>query len=245
MTEPINKYRMKCLVVDDEPMAREGVIDYIDRLDFLEVKAACSSALEASSYLQQASVDLLFLDINMPYLSGMEFLESLDNAPLTILTTAYSEYALEGFRLQVADYLLKPFSFKRFHQAVTKAHQIFISRNSFTGAMELAPFLYIRQGDAYHKINWKDILYAEGMQNYVKLHFIKHTLIIHQTMSSLEESLPKSLFFRAHKSFLVNILHIDSVAGGRIFIGKHEVPVSRQKKEELLNTVVYKNLLGQ
>ena len=236
---------MKCIVIDDEPMAREGIIDYIDKVDFLEVESSFSSALEASTYLQQSSADLLFLDINMPYLSGMDFLESLDNAPLTILTTAYSEYALEGFRLQVVDYLLKPFPFKRFHQAVTKAYQMYLSRNSLSDTSETNPFLYIRQGDTFHKINRKDILYIEGMQNYVKLHFAKKTLIIHQTMSSLEESLPKSLFFRAHKSFLVNILHIDSVSGGRIFIGKHEIPVSRQKKEELLNTVVYKNMLGQ
>lgn len=236
---------MQCLIVDDEPMAREGIIDYIGKLDFLEVKYSCSSALEASSYLQHNSVDLLFLDINMPYLSGMDFLESLDNAPLTILTTAYSEYALEGFRLQAVDYLLKPFSFKRFHQATTKAYQMFLSRNSLPESAELNPFLYIRQAESYHKICWKDILYAEGMQNYVKLHFTKQTLIIHQTMSSLEESLPKNYFFRTHKSYLVNIFHIDSVSGGRIFIGKHEIPVSRQKKEELLNTVVYKNLLGQ
>lgn len=236
---------MKCIVIDDEPMAREGIIDYIDKVDFLEVESSFSSALEASTYLQQSSADLLFLDINMPYLSGMDFLESLDNAPLTILTTAYSEYALEGFRLQVVDYLLKPFPFKRFHQAVTKAYQMYLSRNSLSDTLETNPFLYIRQGDTFHKIDRKDILYIEGMQNYVKLHFAKKTLIIHQTMSSLEESLPKSLFFRAHKSFLVNVLHIDSVSGGRIFIGKHEIPVSRQKKEELLNTVVYKNMLGQ
>lgn len=236
---------MKCLVIDDEPMAREGIIDYIDKVDFLEVESTFSSALEASTYLQRSSADLLFLDINMPYLSGMDFLESLDNTPLTILTTAYSEYALEGFRLQVVDYLLKPFPFKRFHQAVTKAYQMYLSRNSLSDTLETNPFLYIRQGDTYHKINRKDILFIEGMQNYVKLHFGKKTLIIHQTMSSLEESLPKNLFFRAHKSFLVNIIHIDSVSGGRIFIGKHEIPVSRQKKEELLNTVIYKNLIGQ
>lgn len=236
---------MKCLVIDDEPMAREGIIDYIDKVDFLEVESSFSSALEASTYLQQSSADLLFLDINMPYLSGMDFLESLDNAPLTILTTAYSEYALEGFRLQVVDYLLKPFPFKRFHQAVTKAYQMYLSSNSLSDTLETNPFLYIRQGDTYHKINRKDILFIEGMQNYVKLHSGKKTLIIHQTMSSLEESLPKKLFFRAHKSFLVNILHIDSVSGGRIFIGKHEIPVSRQKKEELLNTVIYKNMIGQ
>ena len=241
MPQLINNTPIKCLVVDDEPMAREGIIDYIHKLDFLKVEASCSSALEASAYLQQTTVDLLFLDINMPYLSGMDFLESLDNAPLTILTTAYSEYALEGFRLQVVDYLLKPFSFKRFHQAAAKAYQMFLSRNTFSESAEPNPFLYIRQGDAYHKVNWKDILYAEGMQNYVKLHFSSQTLIIHQTMSSLEEALPKNLFFRAHKSYLVNILHI----GVKMFIGKHEIPVSRQKKEELLNTVVYKNLLGQ
>lgn len=236
---------MQCLVIDDEPIACEGIADYINRVDFLEIAATCPSAFDAAACLREKNIDLMFLDINMPYLSGLDFLESLDAAPLTIFTTAYSEYALEGFRLQVVDYLLKPFPFKRFYQAVLKARQMFQSTIALPAVAEdVNPFLYVRQGETFQKIIGRDILFAESMQNYIKLHFKDRTLVIHQTMASLEETLSKVMFFRIHKCYLVNVFHIDSISGGRVFIGKNELPVSRQKKNELLNAVVYKNLIN-
>lgn len=236
---------MQCLVVDDEPIACEGIAEYINKVDFLEIAATCPSAFDAAACLREKNIDLMFLDINMPYLSGLDFLESLDAAPLTIFTTAYSEYALEGFRLQVVDYLLKPFPFKRFYQAVLKARQMFQSTIALPAVAEdVNPFLYVRQGETFQKIIGRDILFAESMQNYIKLHFKDRTLVIHQTMASLEETLSKAMFFRIHKCYLVNVFHIDSISGGRVFIGKNELPVSRQKKNELLNAVVYKNLIN-
>lgn len=236
---------MQCLVVDDEPIACEGIAEYINKVDFLEIAATCPSAFDAAACLREKNIDLMFLDINMPYLSGLDFLESLDAAPLTIFTTAYSEYALEGFRLQVVDYLLKPFPFKRFYQAVLKARQRFQSTIALPAVAEdVNPFLYVRQGETFQKIIGRDILFAESMQNYIKLHFKDRTLVIHQTMASLEKTLSKAMFFRIHKCYLVNVFHIDSISGGRVFIGKNELPVSRQKKNELLNAVVYKNLIN-
>lgn len=191
---------MQCLMVDDEPIACEGIADYINRVDFLEIAATCPSAFDAAACLREKNIDLMFLDINMPYLSGLDFLESLDAAPLTIFTTAYSEYALEGFRLQVVDYLLKPFPFKRFYQAVLKARQMFQSTIALPAVAEdVNPFLYVRQGETFQKIIGRDILFAESMQNYIKLHFKDRTLVIHQTMASLEETLSKAMFFRIHK----------------------------------------------
>lgn len=237
---------LKCLVVDDEAIAARGIIDYIGKLDFLEVAGSCSSALEAAEFLKKEETDLMFLDINMPHLSGLELLESLDKAPMTILTTAYSEYALEGFRLNVVDYLLKPIAFQRFFQAAAKAREIFTSLVSLRNNEDnTSPDMYIRQGDAFVKIVAKDILYVEGMQNYLKLHFRDKVLIIHQTMMSLEELLPKDLFFRTHRSFLVNTFHIDSISGGRLWVNGKELPVSSQRKEKLLDTVVYKNLISK
>jgi DNA-binding LytR/AlgR family response regulator len=238
---------LKCLIVDDEQIAIKGIANHISKLDFLTVNATCSSALEARGILENQSIDLMFLDINMPYLSGIDFLKSLDEAPLTILTTAYSEYALEGYQLNVVDYLLKPISFQRFFQAVTKAAHIFRTQLLLqnNGIEETPREMYIRQGDAFTQISWKDILYVEGMQNYLKLHFKSKTLIIHQTMTSLEEILPQSAFFRIHKSFLVNLSHIDSIAKGRVFINGKELPVSALRREELLQTVVYKNLISK
>ena len=240
-----SKVMIRCLVVDDEPLARHSIIDFIEKVDFLEVVGSCASALEASEYVQNRQVDLLFLDINMPYLSGLEFLDSLERPPMAIFTTAYSEHALEGYRLQIVDYLLKPITFQRFYQASLKAQQLFSLTASAKQPVPVDPFLYIRQGEGFQKISWTDILYIEGMQNYAKLHFKNQILVIHQTMISLEETLPKEKFFRIHKSFLVNIDHIDSIAGGRLSINGQQLPISRTRREALLKEVVYKNLLSR
>lgn len=237
---------LKCLVVDDEPVAIKGIVYYIGKLDFLEVADTCASAMEAAEILKKKEIDLLFLDVNMPHLSGIEFLESLDKAPLTILTTAYSEYALEGYRLNVADYILKPIAFNRFFQAASKAQEMFRSRIILQKKeQEASPNMYVRQNDAFVRIAWEDILYVEGMQNYLKLYFKDRTLVIHQTMNSLEEMLPKEFFFKTHRSFLVNITHIESIIGGRIFINGKELPIALKRKDELLKTVVYKNLISK
>ena len=237
---------LKCLIVDDELIATKIIANYAGKVDFLQVEAVCSSSVEAAGMLQNKEIDLMFLDINMPRLSGIEFLESLDKAPLTILTTAYSEYALEGFRLHVVDYLLKPFSFQRFFQAVQKANDLFRSRLLLQkNEEEKTTDIYIRQGDAFLRINWDEILFVEAMQNYLKLHLGGKVFVIRQTMASLEEMLPTDVFFRIHKSFLVNIARIDAVSGGRLFISGIELPISKLRKEELMNTVVFKKLVSK
>lgn len=238
--------KMKCLIIDDEPLARFHLKELAGQIDFVSVEGTCATALEADAKVKESEIDLLFLDINMPYLTGLEFLEQLENPPLCILTTAYSEYALEGFRLQVVDYLLKPIAFNRFYQAVNKAQQQFIISEKLKKNTSLDdPFLYVRQSDTFIKISWVDILYIESMQNYTKLHFKDKSLIIHQTMKAIEESLPSDHFFRIHKSYLINITHIDMISGGRLFINKIELPISRIRKEELLNQVVYKKLISK
>lgn len=242
---PIYDAPLQCLVIDDEPVAREGIMDFCSKLDFLQVVGTCANAMEAANYIQQGNIDLLFLDINMPYLSGLEFLESLEHPPLTILTTAYSEHALEGYRLSIVDYLLKPITFKRFYQAALKARQHHLMTITPKHPQSIDTFLYVRQGDSFQKISWVDILYIEGMQNYAKLHFKDRELIIHQTMISLEETLPGDNFFRIHKSYLINISHIDSVSGGRIYINGNELPISRNRREDLLKEVVYTKLLSR
>lgn len=236
---------LRCLVIDDEPLAREGIVDFIARVDFLQVAGTCASALEASAYIEKGDIDLLFLDINMPYLSGLALLESLETPPMTILTTAYSEHALEGYRLQIVDYLLKPITFQRFYQAVLKARQLHLMSTASKNSPATDTFLYVRQGDGFQKISWVDILYIEAMQNYAILHFKNQELIIHQTMISLEESLPRDNFFRIHKSYLINTTHIDSVSGGRVFINGKGLPISRARREDLLKDVVYTKLLSR
>jgi DNA-binding LytR/AlgR family response regulator len=238
---------LHCLVVDDEPIARVGIVDLVEKVDFLTVSGTCGSAMEAVAFLGASPVDLLFLDVNMPYLSGLEMLETIEKPPLTILTTAYSEYALEGYRLQVVDYLMKPITFRRFYQAALKAQQTFQEREALQngGAENGSPYLYVKQNDGFQKIVPQDILYVESMENYVKFIMEDRQLVAHQTMTSIEEMLPADAFFRIHKSFLVNIHKIDVINGGRIFVGKHELPLSRHRREELMRSVVYKNLIGR
>jgi DNA-binding LytR/AlgR family response regulator len=237
---------LKCLIVDDEPIAIKGVVNFINQLDFLEVVDTCTSAMKATEILKTKDIDLMFLDINMPMLSGLDFLKSLDKSPLTILTTAYSEHALEGFRLNVVDYLMKPLEFQRFFQAANKALDLFQSRVVTQKAKEGADLdMYIRQGDTFQRIIWEDILFVEGMQNYLKLHFKDKTFVIHQTMMSLEEMLPKDSFFRIHQSYLINTNKIDAISGGRVFINGQQLPISRHRKEELLKTVVYVKLISK
>lgn len=238
--------KLKCLIVDDESIAIEGILNYAENISFLEITHTCSSAMKAYEILKTNEIDLMFLDINMPHISGLNFLESLENPPMTIFTTAYSEYALDGFRLHVVDYLLKPFSFQRFTKAAEKALNIFESQILLDQNKDNnSSLMYIRQGDSFNKIIWADIIFAETMQNYLKLHFKEKTLIIHQTMTSLEELLPSDSFFRIHKSFLVNILHIERISGVQLFINGEILPLSKHRKKELLNKVVYKNLISK
>jgi DNA-binding LytR/AlgR family response regulator len=237
---------MKCLIVDDEDVAIDGVVDCMNSLDYLHLAGRCSSAMEAMKALREQDIDLMFLDINMPRLSGLELLESLEKSPLTILTTAYSEYALEGYRLHVVDYLLKPYSFQRFMQATQKALDLYRSRlGSKKSDVDKPENMYIRQGDSFQKISWDDILFVEAMQNYLKLYLKEKMFVIHQTMASLEEMLPKDQFYRVHNSFLVNVSQIESVSGRRLFINSHEIPVSKHRREAFLNSVVYKNLISK
>lgn len=239
--------KMRCLLVDDEENAIDGIVDFLEEIGSFEVVDTCLSAIEAIEVLKKESIDLMFLDINMPRLTGLELLETLQNPPLTILTTAYSEFALDGYRLNVVDYLLKPYTFQRFVQATQKAINLFQTSIILENAENMdTANMYIRQGDAYQRIDSEDILYAESMQNYVKLYLAgAKTYVIHQTMITLEEIFSNLSFFRIHNSYLVNIRHIEKVNGGRLFIEGKELPISRNRREEFLSKVVYKGLISK
>jgi DNA-binding LytR/AlgR family response regulator len=164
--------------------------------------------------------------------------------PLVIITTAYSEYALDGFRLHVVDYLLKPYSFGRFVQATDKALELFRLRLSADNDIAEKD-MYIRQGDSFVRINHEDIVLVEAMQNYLKIHMAEKTYTIHQTMVSMEESLPKDRFYRVHNSFIVNVGCIEQISGGKLMVGGKEIPLSKHRKEDFLHSVVYKNLISK
>jgi DNA-binding LytR/AlgR family response regulator len=236
--------KLKCLVVDDEDVAIDGIVDYMAGVDYLTLAGRCSSAVEAMNALREHPVDLMFLDINMPRLSGLEMLESLNRPPLVILTTAYSEYALDGFRLHVVDYLLKPYTFARFVQATDRAlerHRSLLSVGGDAPEREM----YIRQGDSFVRIVPDEIMLVEAMQNYLKLHLADKAYIIHQTMTSLEDMLPAERFYRVHNSYLVNVSRIESISGGRLSVAGKEIPLSKHRKEDFMRSVVYKNLVSK
>ena len=237
--------KLKCLVVDDEDVAIDGIVDYMAGVDYLTLAGRCSSAVEAMKALREQPVDLMFLDINMPRLSGLEMLESLERPPLVILTTAYSEYALDGFRLHVVDYLLKPYSFARFAQATDRALERHTARLGATVETTPEREMYIRQGDSFVRIVPDDIVLVEAMQNYLKLHLADKTFVIHQTMASLEDMLPAERFYRVHNSYLVNVGRIESISGGRLSVAGREIPLSKHRKEDFMRSVVYKNLASK
>ncbi len=220
---------IKYLVVDDEPIAHRIIEGYCKDLPHLELAGHCYNAFEAMQFLNQHHVDLMFLDINMPKLKGFEFLKTLQNPPKVVVTTAYKEFALEGYELNVADYLLKPFSFERFVAAVNKAithPQI----NTFSVTTDPDPKdkrLFLKGDKKYHQVALSDILYIEAYGNYTKVHLSKEMIITHEKVSSYEDMLPSENFIRVHKSFIVAVDKINLIEGNQIKIEDHSIPIGQ------------------
>lgn len=237
--------KMTCLIVDDEPLARKGMKEYIDEIDFLELVAVCENPLKASSVLHKQKVDLLFLDIQMPKISGIEFLKTLADPPLVIFTTAFPEYALEGYSLDVLDYLLKPVSFDRFLKAVNKARDYHLLKHHsiVAEAENKADYFFVKSAGKFEKIFFDDLLFAEALQNYVALHSTEKKMLSYLTLSSLEKQLPPGQFLKVHKSYIVSINKINSVEGNLIVIGDHHIPISRNLKDDIMARVVENKLL--
>jgi DNA-binding LytR/AlgR family response regulator len=235
---------MKCLVVDDEPLAQQVLEDFIKRVSFLELAGKCANAIEAIEIMQQTRIDLLFLDINMPEITGIEMIASLPVKPLFILTTAYSEYALESYALSATDYLLKPIPFERFMSAVNKAYEIHTLRNqaknSHVGGQEEShpSHIFVRADYQTVRINIDDIRYIEGLKDYVRIHVAdRKPVMTLQTMKNMIEILPRQQFVRIHKSFIVNINRIDAVERNRVLFGEERIPVGDGYKDEFLKRI--------
>ncbi len=226
---------INCLIVDDEPMAREGLTEYIGQVDYLHLAGQCKSAMDAAGALQKSSIDLIFLDIQMPRLTGIEFVKALARPPLIIFITAYSEYALEGFELDVVDYLLKPVSFPRFLKAVEKASSYLQARESDLSVT--SDFFFIKCNGKIEKIMTADVLYIEGLANYVIIHTRAKKYITYLTFHSMEEQLPANLFVRIHKSYLVAIAAIQSIDAAGLTIEGAALPVSKNYRGVLLSWI--------
>lgn len=238
------KHKLSCIIIDDEPLARKGLTEYVEEVPFLQLAGNYENAIKASVYLQSNQVDLMFLDIQMPKQSGIEFLKSLQNPPLVIFTTAFSEYALESYTLDVIDYLLKPIPFNRFLQASQKAFD-FYQLHQKANADIPRSFFFVKCDHKYEKVNYADILYLEAMQNYCVIHTPDRKLIAYLTISGLESQLPKSKFIRVHKSFIVSIDKISALDSHEICVGKARIPISRSMKNDVMDAIMGSNLLSR
>jgi DNA-binding LytR/AlgR family response regulator len=225
---------LKCLIADDEPLAHTLLTNYISRLKTLSVVGNAYNAFEVMDFLGENDVDILFLDINMPDMSGLEMLKTLSNPPLVILTTAYSEHSLEAFDLGVMDYLLKPIKFDRFLKAVNRIIDLKKSnRDPSVFSSEIAEkteklasdFMFIKDGTTNYKINFNDLLYIQAYGNFAKLYLIQQTLMVSVTMKQLEKDLPEKLFTRVHKSYIVNIQKVSKIEGNFVFMDKTALPI--------------------
>lgn len=231
--------KVNCLIVDDEPVARKGLVEYVNEVSFLNLIAHCENALKASEYLNTNVVDLIFLDIHMPKISGVDFLKSLKHPPLVIFTTAYSEYALEGYALDVVDYLVKPITFERFLKAAQKAFDVLtLKRNASASKDSDTDHFFVKCESKFEKVFFQDVRYIEAMQNYVVIHTGTRKLITYLTMSSLEQQLPSHLFLKVHKSYIISISQIKALDGNEILIGDARIPMSRGLKDEVVNQIL-------
>lgn len=242
-----NDYRLmttiRCIAIDDEPLALELLADNISKVPFLELVATCDNAIEAMKVLQDQKVDLVFLDIQMPGLTGLQFIQSVPQKPMFILVTAYEKYALEGFELDVVDYLVKPVSLQRFMKACNKAQELFQLKSKpktvNTGSAPANPgYFFVNVDYSLLKVVFDDITWIEGLKDYIKIH-LKSTgkpVVTRMSFKSLEEQLPQDIFVRVHKSFIVSARHITAVRKSSVFIGDMELPVSDNYREAI-NTI--------
>ena len=218
--------KISCIIIDDEPSSQNVLISFINKIDYLELKHVCNDALEALEYLKNNTIDLLFLDINMPQLSGISFYKSLQNPPKVIFTTAYSEYAIEGFDLDALDYLLKPFSFDRFVKAGSKTKDL---KANFKES------IVIKSDKKLHQVKIEDILYLESIGDYIKVHINNSYLITYKTLKGMFKELPKSNFKQVHKSFIINNKKLDYIEGNTVIINSNKIPLGQKFKKDFLD----------
>ncbi len=238
---------LNCVTIDDEPLARECVANYVREVDFLHLAGSGSNPLDLTRLLGEQPVDLVFLDIQMPKINGIEYLKMTPNPPLVILTTAYPNYALEGFQLNVLDYLLKPFTFNRFLKAATKAreyHQLLRKPEvrDVSPPGPAADYFFIKCDNKYERIFFADILYVQALQNYVTLCTTRGKYVTLLPLKSVEGYLDGQSFIRVHKSFLVAIPRIEAIENDELVIGACRIPISRNYREEVIDRVVNKRL---
>ena len=222
--------KLRCIITDDERMARKGLQGYVEKLDFLELVAVCEDAIQLGNVLKEQTIDLIFLDIEMPYLSGVEFLSGIANPPKIIIVSAYEQYALKGYELDVADYLLKPVSFERFMKAVNKVYDWFEKEKPDNSQ---PTSIFVKTSQKYEKVSFEDILFIEGMENYISIQTTENKFIAHSKLSAFFQKLPPRNFVQIHKSFVVNMDKVTSLEGNLLGIESYKLPVSRNYRAQI------------
>jgi DNA-binding LytR/AlgR family response regulator len=231
--------QLNCMIVEDEPVARKGLEEYVKEVAFLNLVGQAENAIKAAGLMSERPVDLMFLDIQMPKLTGIEFLKTMKNPPLIIFTTAYSEYALEGYALDVVDYLMKPITFERFLKAAQKAYDLHqLKKASSLHEKVSEDHFFVKCDGKFEKVFFNEVTYIEGLQNYAIIHTVNRKLITYITMTSVEQQLPKDQFLKVHKSFIVSIQQVKAIEGNEILIGQARIPISRTLKDEVVNQIL-------
>ena len=238
------RMKTKCIIVDDEPLARELIRGHVQKLENFEIVEECENAMKAMESLRNQHVDLMFLDIKMPQISGIEFLKTLKNPPKVIITTAYSQYALDGFELDVIDYLMKPVTFERFFKAINKyfaaKNQQIISLEKENGFDDHA-FIYVKENKKVIKIYLKEIHFIEGLNEYIRIHTDNRRVVVKSSLQAIEKKLPSELFIRVHKSYIVSIPRIRAFNATTIELENAKVRIGRNYKNQVFNALQFKS----
>lgn len=245
---------LTCIIVEDEPLARNLLTEYISKISSLQLLKAFSNPLEALDYLRSQEPDILFLDVQMPEITGIALLKILKTKPIVILTTAYSEYAIEGYELDVTDYLLKPITFERFLKSVEKATERLAERNPSIQKIEmisqaevkkdedLRSYIFVKDGTKHFRLELNDIMFIKGLKDYVTIHTPKRKITTLQTLKNLEQQLPVSKFIRTHHSYIVALGWIDLIDKGVVQIGEAEIPISDTYRKAFKETINQRHL---
>ena len=231
--------KLNCLIIDDEPYARKGIAEYIADINFLELKAEASNPIDAIGLIEEHKIDLIFLDIHMPKMNGLDFLNSNNKMPLVVFTTAHAEYALKAFEYTVVDYLLKPISFDRFFKAAKKAFDVYVSTaNIDKSVLERDNYFFVKSNGKYVKLVVDELVYIEGLQNYINVYTLAKKTTVYTTLKSVEGAISSQKFIRIHKSYIINIHKIDSFSREEVTLGTITLPVGKAYYDDVYSKLI-------
>jgi DNA-binding LytR/AlgR family response regulator len=232
--------KIKCIITDDEPLARKGLRGYIEKIDFLTLTGECEDAIQLNTLLKAQPVDLIFLDIEMPEMTGLDLLSNLTNPPKVIIVSAYEQYALKGYEFDVVDYLLKPVPFERFLKSANRVHDLLQTKQTEGG-----DYIFVKSDKQFKKILLKEILFIESLENYVVIQTTSRKEVVYTTLKQLYESLPQPVFQQTHRSYIVNINEVNAIEGNQLNINSYKIPIARNFRDDIYNLLLNNRLINR